>query len=82
MKNKLVTIYTTPTCKYCTVAKNYFNTNGIMAVSVDISSNKEVREMIKEKTGKLAVPVIKIGNEFIVGWKQEEVERLLGKSVV
>jgi len=61
-----VTIYTTPSCGYCTVAKNYFRENRVPRAD----------EMVK-KSGQMGVPVIDINGRIIVGFNKPEIERSL-----
>jgi glutaredoxin 3 len=72
-----VKIYTTPTCPYCEMAKQYFKSKNIDYEEVDVSSDIEAaREMI-EKTGQMGVPVIEIGDTIIIGFNRAAIERAL-----
>ena len=72
-----VKVYTTPTCPYCEMAKQYFKSKNIDYEEVDVSSYIEAaREMI-EKTGQMGVPVIEIGNNIIIGFNKPAIERAL-----
>jgi glutaredoxin-like YruB-family protein len=72
-----VKIYTTPTCPYCEMAKQYFKSKNIDYEEVDVSSDIEAaREMI-EKTGQMGVPVIEIGDKIIIGFNKPAIERAL-----
>ena len=71
-----VLIYTTPTCHYCHMAKDFFEENNIKYEEKDVSKDIEARKEMIEKTGNLGVPVIQIGDDFILGfdkkWLQEK----------
>ena len=71
-----VLIYTTPTCHYCHMAKDFFEENNIKYEEKDVSKDIEARKEMIEKTGSLGVPVIQIGDDFILGfdkkWLQEK----------
>jgi len=72
-----VKIYTTPTCPYCEMAKQYFKSKNIDYEEVDVTSDIEAaREMI-EKTGQMGVPVIEIGDTIIIGFNRAAIERAL-----
>lgn len=75
MKN--ITIYSTPTCHFCHLAKDYFNEKGIAYIEYDVLSNLEKRQEMVDKSGQLGVPVIVIGDKVTVGFDQTEVEALL-----
>lgn len=74
---KKVTIYSTPTCHFCTEAKEYFKTNNIDYTEHDVSSEMEKRTEMIELTGQMGVPVIKIDDDVIVGFDEEKVKELL-----
>ncbi|MDZ7726030.1 MAG: glutaredoxin family protein [Candidatus Campbellbacteria bacterium] len=75
MKN--ITIYSTPTCHFCNLAKNYFQDKGIEYTDYDVSENIEKQKEMIEKTGQMGVPVIMIGDEVMVGFNQAKLEELL-----
>lgn len=75
---KKVTIYSTPTCHYCHMAKEYFDQNGIKYEDFDVAADIEKRREMVEKTGQMGVPVIMIGNEAVIGFDQAMISQLLG----
>ena len=74
---KKVTIYSTPTCHYCNLAKEYFDANKVKYDSFDVASNMEKRREMMEKSGQLGVPVILVGDEIVVGFDKERLAQLL-----
>ena len=75
---KTISIYSTPTCHFCQVAKEYFKENNLNYTEYDVASDAERRAEMIKKSGQLGVPVIVIGNDIVVGFNQEKVESLLG----
>ena len=75
---KKVTIYSTPTCHYCNLAKEYFNENKIKYDAFDVASDLEKRKEMVEKSGQLGVPVILIGDDVVVGFDKSRLAQLLG----
>ena len=72
-----IKIYTTPTCPFCYMAKEYLRSKGFDFEEVDVSSNEEAaREMIK-KSGQMGVPVIEIDGEIVVGFDKERIDEIL-----
>lgn len=72
-----VIIYTTPTCPYCGMAKNFFKRNNIKFKEIDVSKDyKAAHEMI-EKSGQMGVPVIDIDGQIIVGFNRPAIEKAL-----
>ncbi|MGB9790696.1 glutaredoxin family protein [Thermotoga caldifontis] len=78
MQHVRITIYTTPTCPYCARAKNYFRQLGLKFTELDVSKDPAAAERLVKKTGQTAVPVIEIGNQIVIGFDKEKIDRLLG----
>ena len=76
MKN--VTIYSTPSCHFCHMAKDYFKEINIAYTEYDVASDMEKRREMVEKSGQMGVPVIIIGEEITVGFNQPKIAQLLG----
>lgn len=76
--NKTVTIYTTPTCHFCHAAKEFFTANNVNFTDFDVAGDMEKRQEMIEMTGQMGVPVIKIGDDVVVGFDEGKVKELLG----
>jgi len=74
---KKVTIYSTPTCHYCNVAKEYFKKNNVEYTEFNVAENPVARTEMVQKTGQLGVPVIIINDEVVVGFSEPHVRALL-----
>jgi glutaredoxin 3 len=72
-----VTIYTTPHCHWCLVAKQYFAENMIAYREVDVSTSGPERRKMTLMTGGTAVPVIKVGAYAMTGWDETEFRKLM-----
>ncbi len=72
-----VTIYSTPTCGYCNVAKKYFKENNIQFTDFNVMVNPQKAQEMVNKSGQRGVPVIDINGKIIVGFNQPEIERNL-----
>ena len=75
---KTVTIYSTPTCHFCQMAKEFFKEKGIQYTEHDVLSDLTERQKMVDISGQLGVPVIVIDGKAIVGFDQSEVSALLG----
>ena len=75
---KKVTIYSTPTCHFCSLAKDYFKDNNIQFDAFDVASDLGKRKEMVEKSGQLGVPVIIIDEEVIVGFDKLRIDQALG----
>lgn len=75
---KTVTIYSTPTCTYCTMAKDFFNENGVKYTEYNVATDLGKRREMVEKSGQMGVPVIDVGGDVIVGYDEDTLRGLLG----
>ena len=77
--DKSVTIYSTPTCHFCQAAKSFFTDNNVEYTDINVAEDAEKRKEMVEMTGQMGVPVIKIGDDVVVGFDEGKVKELLGK---
>ncbi len=75
-----VTIYSTPTCHFCHMAKDFFVANNITYTEYNVASDLDKRKEMMEKSGQLGVPVIIIGDQLTVGFDKPKIAKLLGVS--
>jgi glutaredoxin 3 len=73
-----VTVYSTPTCVYCKMAKEYFTEKGVVYKEIDVAKDQKAAEDMVEKSGQLGVPVIEIDGKFIVGFDKSKIDAALG----
>ncbi|MBI2644143.1 MAG: glutaredoxin family protein [Candidatus Wildermuthbacteria bacterium] len=73
-----VTLYTTPTCVYCKAAKEFFREHSIAYEEKDVSQDVNAQHEMVEKAGVLAVPVIDVDGQVIVGFDKKKLAELLG----
>jgi glutaredoxin-like YruB-family protein len=76
-KIKQVTVYTTPTCSWCTTLKSYLNKSNIRYTEIDVSNNEEAAREMVSRSGQQGVPQTLIGGEMIVGFDKSRINRLL-----
>ena len=76
--NKTVSIYSTPTCHFCHMAKDFFKEKNVVYTEYDVASNLEKRKEMLDKSGQMGVPVIIIGDDLIVGFNKPKIVQLLG----
>ena len=72
-----VKVFSTPSCPYCELLKQFLKDKEIEFEAIDISQDQEGQNYIMEKTGKIAVPVTEIDDEIIVGFDREKIVKLL-----
>lgn len=72
-----IKIYTTPSCVYCTKAKQYFRENRIPFTEYNVAKDLRRAEEMVKKSGQMGVPVVEVNGRVIVGFNQPEIERAL-----
>ncbi len=77
MKNHKITVYSTQTCPYCVMAKNYFKNKGIEYKDIDVSIDENAAKEMVTKSGQMGVPVIDIDENIVVGFRPDVFEHLL-----
>ena len=77
---KKVVIFTTPTCGWCTRAKQYFRKHRIRFTEVDVTRDQRGAQDMIRRSGQRGVPVILIGNQAIVGFDKPRVDSMLNIS--
>jgi glutaredoxin len=60
------------------MAKEWLTAKNIGYVDYNVASDAEKRKEMVEITGQLGVPVIKIGNDILIGFNQDKMASLLG----
>ena len=76
--DKTVTIYSTPVCHFCHLAKDFFTENNIAYTEHDVASDLDKRSEMVDMTGQMGVPVIRIGDDVVIGFDEAKVKELLG----
>ena len=71
-----VRVFTTQSCPYCVMAKEFLKKNNIKFKEIDVS-DEEGREEVIRLSGQRGVPVIDIGGKIVVGFDKPALRRLL-----
>lgn len=78
-QNKKVEIYTTTSCHFCHMAKEFFKENNIAFTDYNVGADTGKRSEMIEKSGQMGVPVIVIDNkDLVIGFNRKVLEDLLG----
>ncbi|HQU08129.1 MAG: NrdH-redoxin [Parcubacteria group bacterium 21-54-25] len=78
--DKKVTIYSTPTCHFCQLSKEFFKAHDIAFTDHDVATDIAKRREMVERSGQMGVPVIFIDDEMVIGFDQQKLSSLLGVS--
>lgn len=71
-----VTVYTSDTCGYCHMVKQYLKDKNVPYTEKNVSRDADARKELIEQ-GYMGVPVILVGNETVVGFDKIKLDQLL-----
>lgn len=82
------TIYSTPTCHYCHLLKDWLAENGIQYIYKDVAMDMEARTEMVDKSQQLGVPVSVLtfedggqkSEKVVIGYDQPTIASLLNIS--
>lgn len=73
-----ITIYSTPTCGFCKMAKEYLNSKNVPFTDVDVSTDVSKQQEMVTKSGQYGVPVIDVDGKIIVGFDKRKLDEYAG----
>ena len=73
-----VTVYSTPTCPYCIMVKDYLKETKVEFTDINVAEDQAKAQEMVEKSGQMGVPVIAINDTVIVGFDKPKINAALG----
>lgn len=74
-----VKVYSTQTCPFCYMTKDFLREKKVEFEDIDISSDRKAAQEMVAKSGQTGVPVIDINGKIIVGFDKKAIEAELKK---
>jgi glutaredoxin 3 len=74
---KRVTVYTTTTCPYCVMVKNFLREQGVPFEEVNVQRDPIAARKLVETTGQIGVPQIEIDGQWVIGFDPDAIMQLL-----
>ncbi|ADE57484.1 glutaredoxin domain-containing protein [Aminobacterium colombiense] len=75
----MIKVYSTPTCPWCTKAKEYLTSKGVEFEVVDVAKDREAAMDMVKRTKQMGVPVVQFGDVYIVGFDRTAIDAELAK---
>lgn len=72
-----VKVYSTPTCPWCTKAKEYLKSKNVDFDDIDVSKDPNAATEMIKKSGQRGVPVLDINGNIIVGFDQKAIDKFI-----
>ncbi len=76
-QDKPIIIYSSPTCGFCYMVKDYLKGKGYEFTEKDISTDQAALTFVLEKVGQAVTPIITIGDQIIVGFDRPKIDEAL-----
>lgn len=73
-----ITVYSTPTCPYCKLVKEFLKEKNLDFLDIDVAANTSAAQDMVKKSGQMGVPVVDVDGQIIVGWNKAALEEVLG----
>lgn len=74
---KKVVMYSTPTCHYCNLAKDFFDEHNIKYTVYNVQADLDKRKEMMDKSGQMGVPVIFVDDEMVMGFDEDRLREIL-----
>lgn len=73
----IIKIYSTPTCPYCKLAKEWLKKQGVEYEDLNVAEDEKAKEEMIEKSGQMGVPVVLIDGEILIQPNNEQLKKAL-----
>lgn len=67
-----ITVYTTSTCPYCVMMKNFLKEKGLPFKEVNIQQDPIAADHLVKATGQMGVPQTEINSQWVLGFDTEK----------
>jgi len=72
-----VKVYSSSTCSYCAMAKEFLKKNNIQFENIDVGVNRQASQEMASLSGQMGVPVLDIDGQIIVGFDKDAIAKAL-----
>ncbi len=73
-------LYSAAWCPYCKATKKLLEMRGVPYVEIDVEKEPERQRALTEKFNVGGFPILEVGNEIVVGYQPDAIDRLLVKA--
>jgi glutaredoxin-like YruB-family protein len=74
-----ISVYSTPSCVYCSKVKDYLRERQVKFVDYDVSRDQRKAEEMVHKSRQMGVPVIDFNGTVVVGFDKNRLDQLIAK---
>lgn len=80
MTTAQIKVFSTPTCPYCVMVKEYLKSKGAIYEDIDVSRNQAEARAMMQKSGQMGVPQLWIDGQVVVGFDKRHIDILLAQN--
>ena len=73
----MITLYSSPACAYCHMAREYLKGKKLKFKEYDISDNPKAYQWVADNVGQIAPPVLDINGTVILGFNRPSIDEAL-----
>lgn len=73
----MITVFTTNTCAYCKMVKQFLTMKGKEFKVVNLDEDLQARQELYEKTGALTVPITQVNDQYVIGWNRSRLAEVI-----
>lgn len=73
-----IIVYSTPTCPYCHMVKDYLKKNNFQYSDINVAVDQAAATEMVKKSGQMGVPVIDINGNIVIGFDRAKINSILG----
>jgi glutaredoxin 3 len=74
-----IKVYSTPTCPYCHMAKDYLKSKQVDFTAIDVSADRAGLDEMVKVSKQMGVPVIVVDGKVVVGFDKTKIDSLIVK---
>ncbi len=75
-----ITIYTTNTCPYCVMLKNFLNSQRLPYKEVNVQADPVTAQWLVSTTGRTGVPQAQVNGNWVIGYDPDSIMRFVKAS--
>jgi glutaredoxin-like YruB-family protein len=68
-----VTVYTTNTCPYCHMVKNFLKKQGLPFKEINVQQDPAAGQRLVETTGQMGVPQTNVNGQWVLGYDPDRI---------
>ncbi|MET1249020.1 glutaredoxin family protein [Sporolactobacillus sp. STCC-11] len=72
-----ITVYTTNTCPYCHMVKNFLSEKGLPFKEVNVQQDQAAGQRLVETTGQMGVPQTNVNGQWVLGFDPSRIMSLI-----